>query len=549
VAVLVVAGAFSLLIRNEAPPAATAPTPTTVLDPEPPEIAIARAFFDARNAYDAESARALFSPDAQVQSGSLITSVDVYPALFDWLRATGWQWTIDECHMKSGDGNTSCAYHVENTWTRAMGLAPVQGAIDFEILGGSMNWVPAFEVDRTIFVDQTVFNQGVFDAPNPQLTEAWETVKAWIRANHPSDAEAMISDYGYGPVLDARSIDLWSMYTQEFVEDQAPKVITWRQSTLGFGGRTGFGYGGRADKITVACPPEGDAYGVFGTDTYTSDSSVCTAAVHAGLIGFEDGGVVVVQMGPAEASYVGSTANGVTSWRYGYWDGSFSFVDASGQPVVTEEPITTSGFADWNVPAWYLTDTGRYTVTCPPGGEASQVWGTGIYSGGSSVCTAAVHAGLIGFEDGGMVVIEIRPEEDSYIGSTANGVTSEGGGGNDGSFVFVDPTPRHFTWSDNLRRLNVDGLSWTEGEQFTIACHPIGELPTSDGYAVWGTDIYTDDSAVCIAAVHAGFIDFQVGGVVVIEMRSGRSQYLGTTANGVTTHSHGAWPWSFVFVD
>ena len=35
--------------------------------------------------------------------------------------------------MKSGDFNTVCTYHVENAWSRAMGLAPPQGTIAFEI--------------------------------------------------------------------------------------------------------------------------------------------------------------------------------------------------------------------------------------------------------------------------------------------------------------------------------------------------------------------------------------------------------------------------------
>jgi hypothetical protein len=66
---------------------------------------------------------------------------------------------------------------------------------------------------------------------------------------------------------------------------------------------------------------------------------------------------------------------------------------------------------------------------------------------------------------------------------------------------------------------------------------------------VWGTDIYTDDSSVCTAAVHAGLIDYEDGGEVVIEIRAGESSYLGTTANGVTTLDYGAWRRSFVFVD
>ena len=64
----------------------TVPTRTTVLEPAPSEISIARTFFHARNVNDEESATALFAPDAHYHGG-FITSVDMYPALFDWLRA------------------------------------------------------------------------------------------------------------------------------------------------------------------------------------------------------------------------------------------------------------------------------------------------------------------------------------------------------------------------------------------------------------------------------------------------------------------------------
>jgi hypothetical protein len=87
------------------------------------------------------------------------------------------------------------------------------------------------------------------------------------------------------------------------------------------------------------------------------------------------------------------------------------------------------------------------------------------------------------------------------------------------------------------------GLNGSVGEQYTFTCPPGGR-----SYTVWGTDIYTDDSSVCTAAVHAGLIDFEDGGEVVIEVRPGES-YLGTWANGVTTESYGSWGGSFVFVE
>ena len=64
---------------------------------------------------------------------------------------------------------------------------------------------------------------------------------------------------------------------------------------------------------------------MHGTGTYTDDSSICTAAVHAGLITLANGGKVTIEIAPGANSYSGTTANGVTSSSYDSWSGSFTF--------------------------------------------------------------------------------------------------------------------------------------------------------------------------------------------------------------------------------
>lgn len=78
-------------------------------------------------------------------------------------------------------------------------------------------------------------------------------------------------------------------------------------------------------RVAYDCPPGGEASSVWGTDVYTDDSSVCTAAVHAGLIDFTDGGRVVIEMVEAQDSYEGSENDDVISQDYGAWGGSFRF--------------------------------------------------------------------------------------------------------------------------------------------------------------------------------------------------------------------------------
>jgi molecular chaperone DnaK len=80
----------------------------------------------------------------------------------------------------------------------------------------------------------------------------------------------------------------------------------------------------------------------------------------------------------------------------------------------------------------------RVRFECPAGGTpGAGVWGTDVYTDDSSVCTAAVHAGLITFESGGPVTIEMRPDAGAYQGSSRNGVESSDFGSYYGSFVFV----------------------------------------------------------------------------------------------------------------
>lgn len=61
---------------------------------------------------------------------------------------------------------------------------------------------------------------------------------------------------------------------------------------------------------------------------------------------------------------------------------------------------------------------------------------------------------------------------------------------------------------------------------------------------IWGTDVYTAESAICAAALHAGVIR-PSGGTVQVIAAPGQASYTGSTRNGVTSASHGAAPRSF----
>jgi hypothetical protein len=90
---------------------------------------------------------------------------------------------------------------------------------------------------------------------------------------------------------------------------------------------------------------------------------------------------------------------------------------------------------------------------------------------------------------------------------------------------------------------NDDGMLYvTEaGPNATIQC-PAGCGESGSG--VWGTDIYTNDSGVCEAAIHAGVITNE-GGLVAVTYVEGQDSYTGSERNGITTSDYGSWGGSF----
>jgi hypothetical protein len=62
---------------------------------------------------------------------------------------------------------------------------------------------------------------------------------------------------------------------------------------------------------------------VWGTEVYTDDSALATAAVHAGVLAVGQKGVVKVTILPGLESYTSSASNGVVSGSWASWVGSY----------------------------------------------------------------------------------------------------------------------------------------------------------------------------------------------------------------------------------
>ncbi len=317
---------------------------------------------------------------------------------------------------------------------------------------------------------------------------------------------------------------------------------TWATQANDYKGNIGQQY-------TFYFPPGGTISSrLWGTDLYTFDCSIASAAVHAGLITTQKGGTVTIEIRAGQSSYKGSTRYGVTSNDWGSFDGSFVFVSGNTGPIT---PTSTIINGTWGTQADdYNGQSGqRFTFYFPPGGTISnRVWGTDLYTTDCSIASAAVHAGLITPQRGGTVTIEIRVGQSSYKGSTRNGVTSKDWGAFASSFVFVAGEP--VTTNPNSTVINgtwatqANDYKGNIGQRYTFYFPAGGTISER----VWGTDMYTYDCSIASAAVHAGLISARNGGTVTIEIKPGQSSYTGSTRNGVTSKDWGPFEASFIFI-
>ena len=219
------------------------------------------------------------------------------------------------------------------------------------------------------------------------------------------------------------------------VEPASPVLDAWRTNADGLRAL------GKAGEVNVfTCPPGGAAESVTGTGPYTSDSSVCTAAVHAGLITFERGGAVtVVHQGP-QPVFGSIPRNGVRPRLYGVHSLSFLFRSEDGQTAPA--PSAQGVPINWQVRHILGAAAGtKITLWCPPNGTTESLWGTDVYSEYSNPCAAAAHAGAITVERGGTFDVETRPGQE-FKGSTRNGITSDDDAYNNLSFIVIGSTTR-----------------------------------------------------------------------------------------------------------
>ncbi|HKS07219.1 MAG TPA: LCCL domain-containing protein [Gemmatimonadaceae bacterium] len=362
----------------------------------------------------------------------------------------------------------------------------------------------------------------------------------------------------------------------------------------------------QGETLRVYCPPSFVPGGtVWGSISYTDDSSICMAAVHS-LVSFDHvrGGTVLFTMEQGRGAYAQDTSRGVITNSYGPWNASFRIVGAYNGKQPAEVNDSTPLEITWRASAahWRGLDSAIRIVQCPSSRVGGLIWGRDIYADESAICPAAVHAGLIKLATGGTVTLRIDPALEKYAGGVRHSIRSDSTSDKPyGSFSFPKeqvkltrlrqgddalPVPRAGVGMVieaqryELEMVRVDGsiagyeirppvaqlpppppqeesgefnVTWTQnattwrgqrGRMLTLFCPP-GGAPGK----LWGSGEYTDDSSVCTAAVHSlETFDFARGGTVFFSMTEGRDNYPSESRRGVASDTWQKYESSFFIV-
>jgi hypothetical protein len=181
----------------------------------------------------------------------------------------------------------------------------------------------------------------------------------------------------------------------------------------------------------------------------------------------------------------------------------------------------------------------RFTFICKPNLQVKDVWGTDMYPDTSPLCSSAVHAGVIEWAKGGAITVDVMPGQSAYVGSARNRIVSLPWKSHDRSYVFVRGVSGGvIDWGTSATK-----IPYTFAAPLDLVCPP-GGAASVETAAVYGTDVYTDTSPICVAAVHAGIIGVG-GGKVRFASRGPQATFTGSTRFGLTTRAYGEWEGSY----
>ncbi|CAF4179652.1 unnamed protein product, partial [Adineta steineri] len=265
---------------------------------------------------------------------------------------------------------------------------------------------------------------------------------------------------------------------------------------------------------------------IYGTNIYTDDSDLATAAIHAGVLHNGETKNITIKILSGRSSYAASVQNDISSLSYGLWKRSYSF-----ENITLPTNITPVDLADYN---GKIGDIICYLLR---GTVDGYIYGTNIYADFSNLASSAVHAGVLHIGETKNISIKILPGQSLYESSIQNGLSSLSYGHWTRSFSF-----KNVKIISNIAPVNLANYDGKIGD--IISFKLTGAIY---GY-IYGTNIYTDDSNLATTAVHAGILHVDETKNITIKILPGQSSYDASTHNNVTSYSYGSWTRSYTFM-
>ncbi|XP_006010300.1 cysteine-rich secretory protein LCCL domain-containing 2 [Latimeria chalumnae] len=175
-------------------------------------------------------------------------------------------------------------------------------------------------------------------------------------------------------------------------------------------------------KCPAGCKNSKPKAKVFGTLFYDAMSSICRAAIHYGIID-DNGGLVDITRNGKLPFFIRSTRNGIESLSK--YKRANSFMVSKVTEHTADCYTTVAELCPFRKPATHCP-----RLYCPANcRDEPSYWapviGTNVYADSSSICRAAVHAGVIKDEIGGYVDVMPVDKKKNYVSSSKNGITSE----------------------------------------------------------------------------------------------------------------------------
>lgn len=186
-----------------------------------------------------------------------------------------------------------------------------------------------------------------------------------------------------------------------------------------------------------------------------------------------------------------------------------------------------------------------FRVKCPScKGVKRPVYGSFIYHPLSSICKSASHAGHIKKEEGGYVLVELVSGKKIYNGSQGvdKSLSSTFSSAKISFRTKKATAPTKITCDDTAA--NPPFNTAAVGAKFVVICP---KKCSEHKLKVFGSEIYTDKTSICLAGIHNGVMNDR-GGELEFMIESGQSYYKGTRSFGIISKSRGEYVRSYKFI-